>query len=486
MEVVIIFLYILVCTVLFIYSLVEFSLLLSALFRKAKHPTIEWDELPHVTIQLPVYNEAFVIERLIDCVAKLNYPKEKLEIQVLDDSTDETSLKAKERVAFYAQQGLDIQHIQRPHREGYKAGALDYGLRSAKGKFIAIFDADFLPSSDFLLKAMPYFADEKTGVVQSRWTYVNERFSFLTRIQTIMLNTHFAIEHAGRNRSGAFINFNGTGGIWRRTCIDDAGGWMSDTLTEDLDLSFRAQMKNWQFVYVKEIESPSELPITFPGYKAQQFRWAKGAAECARKNIPQLLRSKTSTLWAKLIGSFHLLNSSVFLVVLCFVLFSFPLTYALAHLPSEHYLKSVIKLFMISNILLLSVFVGGLSLTPRKHWSSIVLFPFTFLGFLVVNLGVALYMSLGVAEGYLGRKSEFVRTPKFNVRGGKNADVKKYTRVKVTPLFLLEFLLFAYGFFQLWYAYHVKDAYAMVFAGMFSLGLGYNVLATLYYSTRNA
>lgn len=486
MGVVIIFTYIAVCTVLFIYSLVEFSLLIASLVRKVNQPKKHWEELPHVTVQLPVYNEAFVIERLIDCVAQLNYPKDKLEIQVLDDSTDETASKARAKVEAYAKMGIDIQYIQRAHRQGFKAGALDYGLQSAKGEFVAIFDADFLPSKDFLLAAMPYFSDSKTGVVQSRWTYVNERYSFLTRIQTIMLNTHFSVEHAGRNRSGAFINFNGTGGVWRRSCIEDAGGWMSDTLTEDLDLSFRAQMKGWNFVYVKEIESPSELPITYPGYKTQQFRWAKGAAECARKNIPRLLRNKTATVWAKLIGSFHLLNSSVFFVVLCFMLLSFPLTYALAHLPEQHYLKLVLKLFTISNVLLLSVFIGGLTLTPRKHWSMIVLFPLTFLGFLIVNMGVALYMSLGVAEGYLGKKSEFVRTPKFNVMAGKNGDVHKYTRVKVTPLFLMEVLLFAYGIFQLWYAFHVQDTFAMTFASMFSLGLGYNVFATLYYSTRSA
>lgn len=486
MGIVIIFLYIAVCTVLLVYSVVEFSLLISTLFRKENHQKRTWDQWPNVTVQLPVYNEAYVIERLIDCVAQLDYPKDKLQIQVLDDSTDETSEKARVKVEMYAKTGLDIEYIQRPHRQGFKAGALDFGLQTAKGEFIAIFDADFLPAPDFLLRAIPYFSGDEVGVVQSRWTYVNERYSFLTRIQTIMLNTHFSIEHSGRNRSGAFINFNGTGGIWRRTCIENAGGWMSDTLTEDLDLSFRAQMKGWKFVYVREIESPSELPITYPGYKTQQFRWAKGAAECARKNIPQLLRSKATSFWAKWIGCFHLLNSSVFFVVLGFILFSFPLTYALAHLPQEHYLKSVLNVFMISNILLFAVFVGGIALTPRKHWSSILLFPFTFLGFLIVNMGVALYMSLGVIEGYLGKKSEFVRTPKFNVNGQKKDDVGKYTRVKVTPLFLMEVLLFAYAIFQIWYAIHVGDTFAIAFASMFTLGLGYNVVATIYYSTRNA
>ena len=478
-----IYLYILVCGVLLIYSVVEFFLLINSLFRKAQHKRKTWEDLPNVTVQLPVYNEAFVIERLIDCVSRLNYPKDKLEIQVLDDSNDETSLKAKLKIEHYAKEGLNIQHIQREHREGFKAGALDYGLRSAKGEFIAIFDADFLPPQDFLLLTIPYFSDDNIGVVQTRWTYVNERYSFLSRIQTIMLNTHFSVEHAGRNQSGAFINFNGTAGLWKRGCIDDAGGWTSDTLTEDLDLSFRAQMKGWKFVYVKDIESPSELPITYPGYKAQQFRWAKGAAECARKNIPNLWRNKTTSIWANIVGTFHLLNSSVFLVVLSFILLSLPVSYSIEHLPEQHVLKYVLNVFMLSNILLLSVFIGGLILTPDKHWTSILFFPFTFIGFLIVNMGIAMYMSLGVIEGYLGMKSEFVRTPKFNVIRNKNGDINKYTRVKITPLFLMELILLLYGFIQLWYSFSIQDIFAMIFAIMFTLGLGYNALATIYYST---
>ncbi len=485
MEIAILIIYIIICVVLLIYSAVEFSLLLNYIFRRQKHAKREWKELPVVTIQLPMYNESFVVDRLLDQVVKMNYPMDKLEIQVLDDSTDDTVEKARSKVEFYQSKGIDIQYIRRAEREGFKAGALDYGLNTAKGEFIAIFDADFLPSENFLLDAMPYFSHEKVGVVQSRWTYVNENFSLLTRLQTVMLNTHFSVEHAGRNRSGAYINFNGTAGIWRRSCIDDAGGWMADTLTEDLDLSFRAQTRGWEFKYAMEIESPSELPITFPGYKTQQFRWAKGAAECAKKNIPGLLKSKGSSTWAKLVGCFHLLNSSVFLIVLGFILLSFPVTYSLSQLPPDAWVFNVIGVFLLSNVLLLSVFIGGNIGHAENKLIAILTFPFVFIGFLIINMGVSLYMSLGVLEGYLGKKSEFVRTPKFNVVGKKRDDLGKYTRVKITPLLVMETLLLGYGIFQIIYAYSLGDVFAMVFASMFVIGFGYNVGSTLYYSSKS-
>lgn len=484
MEITILIIYLLVCSVLFVYSTVEFSLLINYLFRKPKRSKKEWEEWPIVTIQLPVYNEAYVIERLIDRIAEINYPCDKLEIQVLDDSTDDTSEKAKERVQHYREKGLDIHYIRRDDRAGFKAGALDYGLRTARGEFIAIFDADFLPDPNFLMDTLPYFSEANIGVVQSRWTYINEDYSLLTRVQTVMLNTHFSVEQEGRNSSGAYINFNGTAGVWRRECINDAGGWMADTLTEDLDLSFRAQMKGWKFTYAIEIESPSELPITFPGYKTQQFRWAKGAAECARKIIPNLWRSKTTSLWAKWVGSFHLLNSSVFLVVLSFILLSFPVCYSLQQLPEDTIFRWLMKGFVVSNILLLAVFVGGNFIDTKRSWFSILTFPFVFIGFLIVNMGVSLYMSLGVVEGYLGKKSEFIRTPKFNVVGKNTDSVAKYTRVRITPLFIMESLIFVYGIFQWCYAYSVGDVFAMVFASMFTVGFGYTVAATLYYSTR--
>lgn len=460
-------------------------LLLNYLFRKKTVETKKWDTLPHVTIQLPMYNEKFVVERLIDAIVQIDYPKDKLEIQVLDDSTDETIEKAKVKVAYYHAEGYDIQYIQREDRSGFKAGALDYGLRTAKGEFIAIFDADFLPSTSFLMDSIPHFSDDKVGVVQSRWGYLNENYSFLTRLQTVILNTHFSVEQAGRNRSKAYINFNGTAGIWSKRCIDDAGGWMADTLTEDLDLSFRAQMKGWKFKYVMEIESPSELPITFPGYKAQQFRWAKGAAECVKKNLSALWKSSAS-FWAKTIGSFHLLNSSVYLVVLSFILLSFPMSHALQQLKGNAMVGSILPFFLISNVLLLCVFVGGNLYNTKKSALQWLAFPIVFLGFLIVNMGMSLYMSIGVMEGYLGKKSEFVRTPKFNVLASKKMEVQKaYTKISLTPLNILELVIVCYGVFQLTYSVLNRDVFGVVFAAMFTIGFGYNVGSTVYHASFN-
>jgi cellulose synthase/poly-beta-1,6-N-acetylglucosamine synthase-like glycosyltransferase len=426
------------------------------------------------------------VERLIDRIVELNYPKDKLEIQILDDSTDDTIEKAKTKVAFYQEQGFDIQYIQREDRAGFKAGALDYGLKSAKGEFVAIFDADFLPDVDFLMKAIPYFSHEKVGVVQSRWTYLNENYSFLTRLQTVILNTHFSVEQGGRNASGAYINFNGTAGIWRKSCIADAGGWQADTLTEDLDLSFRAQIKGWKFAYVHEIESPSELPVTLPAYRAQQFRWSKGAAECVRKNVRKLIKDKRPTAWAKLIGSFHLLNSSVYLIVVSIILLSFPLSIAINQLPADSWIYNLFHVFLGTNILLLLVFAGGNISASKNKLIGIITFPFIFISFLMVNMGMSVYMALGVIEGYLGKKSEFVRTPKFNITADKTkGDRHKYNRIQITPLLLIETLFLGYGIFQIFYHSAHHNIPMIIFTSAFSIGFAYNVFATVYYSITN-
>ena len=472
-----------ISTLLLIYSLVEFSLLLNFLFRKNKHEQKEWSELPHVTIQLPLYNESYVVERLLDRIVELDYPKDKLEIQVLDDSTDDTIEKAKAKVEFYQKQGFDIQYIQRDNRVGFKAGALDFGLNTAKGEFVAIFDADFMPKTSFLKEAIPYFSNDKIGVVQSRWTYLNENYSFLTRLQTVILNTHFSVEQGGRNASGAYINFNGTAGIWRKSCIADAGGWEADTLTEDLDLSFRAQIKGWKFAYVREIESPSELPITLPAYRAQQFRWSKGAAECVRKNVLRLIRDKRPSVWAKLIGSFHLLNSSVYLIVVSFILLSFPVSLAVGNLPDDSWVYYLFPVFLCTNLLLFCVFAGGNIYSSNNKLIGTITFPFIFISFLIVNMGMSVYMALGVVEGFIGKKSEFVRTPKFNITAqNSNEDHKKYSRIQITPLLLIEALFMVYGIFQVIYHLINGNIPMLIFTTAFTIGFAYNVSATVYHS----
>ena len=375
---------------LFLYISLEIILLIYTLLAKKKNKNIKLTSFPKVTIQLPVYNEKFVVERLIDSVVKIDYPTDKLEIQILDDSSDETSDIIKEKVAHYKNEGFKINHIQRWNRIGYKAGALDYGLKICEGEFIAIFDADFVPDKNFLLHTISYFNNSKVGVVQTRWTHINEKFSFITRAQSIMLNFHFSVEHLGRTTSGAFVNFNGTAGIWRKSCIEDSGGWHADTLTEDLDLSFRAQIKGWEFKYLFDTESPAELPITLDAYKTQQFRWSKGAAECVRKNTKPLWTSK-STFWSKLVGTAHLINSSIFIIVFLLILTS-PVVFWLSKQGLVHYSNSnfipYTSLFITISITVM--FFTGHLIVSKNKWREILFFLPNFYMFLVMSLSISL------------------------------------------------------------------------------------------------
>src|ERR687883_106700 len=271
-------------------------------------PAGQFATLPPVTIQLPIYNEMYVADRLIDAVCQLDYPRELLEIQVLDDSTDETRAVAEQAVRRNAAKGIDITYLHRTDRTGFKAGALEAGMKVAKGEFIAIFDADFIPSTDFLQRTVQFFSDPKVAMVQARWGHINQDYSLLTKVQSILLDAHFVLEHGGRNRSGHFFNFNGTAGIWRRAAIVDAGGWQHDTLTEDLDLSYRAQLRGWRFVYLPEIEAPAELPVEMSSFKSQQFRWAKGSIQVAKKMLPTILRAEIP-FSVKMEAFFHLTNN---------------------------------------------------------------------------------------------------------------------------------------------------------------------------------
>ncbi|MGQ0506888.1 MAG: cellulose synthase family protein, partial [Myxococcaceae bacterium] len=271
-------------------------------------------QLPRVTIQLPIFNEMYVVERLVDSVCKIEYPSELLEIQVLDDSTDETCGIARAVVERNRRLGHNVVYIHRENRQGFKAGALENGLKLAQGEFVAVFDADFVPSPDFLKRTVPFFSDDKIGMVQVRWGHLNREYSILTQAQSIFLDGHFIIEHTARNRSGAFFNFNGTAGIWRRSTINDAGGWQHDTLTEDLDLSYRAQLKGWQFVFLPDVVSPAEVPVDMNAFKSQQHRWAKGSIQTARKLLPTILRSNLPTA-VKREAFFHLTNNLAYLLM---------------------------------------------------------------------------------------------------------------------------------------------------------------------------
>jgi cellulose synthase/poly-beta-1,6-N-acetylglucosamine synthase-like glycosyltransferase len=370
---------------------------------------------PFVTIQLPIYNEQYVIHRLIDNIVQMDYPSDRFEIQILDDSTDETSALIAQKVRHYQTQNIQIVHIQRKNRTGFKAGALRDALPQAMGEFIAIFDADFLPKPNFLKQMLPYFANPKVGVVQGRWEHINNDYSLLTRLQVLQLNVHFTIEQVGRQKGNFLLQFNGTAGIWRRTAIEDAGGWEADTLTEDLDLSYRAQLRGWQIEYVEKVGVPSELPVEMNGLKAQQFRWMKGGAENVRKLLYKVWQ-KPYSISRKIYAAQHLLCSTLFLMLFLAAITSLPLLYFLPKMGEN--IPFFYLLYLSFGIVLALILVANLKENIRKKgfWQTllelIVIMPF----FIAMISGLCLHNAIAVLEGFSGKKSDFVRTPKFDIQ----------------------------------------------------------------------
>ncbi|NOQ72971.1 MAG: glycosyltransferase [Crocinitomix sp.] len=433
---------------LLVFVVHELYLMVIALFRKKKKtPQYDQKKQYSVTVQLPVYNEKYVIERLLKSAASLDYPDHLLEIQVLDDSTDETTELIQKFIANN-ERGAVFKHIRREDRSGYKAGALDYGLNTAEGEFIAVFDADFIIEPSFLEKVVPLFADENVGVVQTKWLHVNEKYTLLTRAQAIMLNTHFSIEQLGRSSAKCFINFNGTAGIWRKVCISDAGGWHADTLTEDLDLSYRAQIKGWKFAYLFDVGSPAELPVTFEAYRTQQHRWSKGAAECVRKNWKLLWGAKIP-LKAKILGAFHLLNSSVYLLIIPLILLS-PIIYYVTknNLIELELSQEMSAIGLITTSLLILIFFTGNLIGQKNKLKRILLFIPSLFMFFAMTSGISLYMIIGVIQGYRRKSSAFVRTPKFGEKGELKDKIKKgYDFKKEFSLKAFEAFFLCYGVF---------------------------------------
>jgi cellulose synthase/poly-beta-1,6-N-acetylglucosamine synthase-like glycosyltransferase len=422
------------------FSLTQWQL--TRLARRAPAPPTppEPTSWPLVTVQLPVYNELNVVARIIDAAAALDYPPDRLRIQVLDDSTDESVAVAAARVAHHQAQGLRITHVRRPTRQGYKAGALAHGLAETDGEFIAIFDADFIPEPDFLRRVLPYFTSPEIGMVQTRWGHLNEQDSLLTRLQAFGLNAHFLVEQVGRQAGGHFLNFNGTGGVWRRACIADAGGWHADTLTEDLDLSYRAQLRGWRFRYLPQVVAPAELPAHLDALKSQQYRWNKGAAETARKHLGRVWRAPGLPLATRLHATFHLLNSSVFAVILFMALLSVPLVWVRAHRPE---LKPVFRLASVFVLTLLPLtyyyyVAWRRGAPPAGRW-----FAPTFLLFISLSMGLALHNARAVAQGLLRRASPFVRTPKLG-QGAATTTARRYRVRETGRLPLAEALLTLY------------------------------------------
>lgn len=397
-----------------------------------------WQELPKVTVQLPIFNEKYVVERLIEAAAAFRYPEDKLEIQLLDDSTDETVGIIKDKIKAYP--NINFQYIHREDRIGFKAGALRHGLEKASGELIAIFDADFVPDPDFLLKTVPFFEDKQVGLVQSRWTHLNENHSLLTRLQAFALDAHFMVEQIGRNAQDVFINFNGTGGIWRKACIIDAGNWEDDTLTEDLDLSYRAQKKGWKFIYRPDIESPAELPPVMSAIKSQQFRWTKGGAECAKKHLISVLGQGFG--WrTKLHATAHLLNAVIFIAVFLVSLSSIPVWYAFYKGMIPDNLFQAAAIFLVGFVIIALVyFFANLSLVGYT-WKGILRFLWELPLFLAVSMGLALHNAQAVWEGFSGKKSPFIRTPKYNLQSKAHWKENAYNQLQVPFTTYIEGLL---------------------------------------------
>jgi cellulose synthase/poly-beta-1,6-N-acetylglucosamine synthase-like glycosyltransferase len=491
MELVLIFIYGGFLSFILLYSIVQLNLVI--LYRKSKKnekpedliaPAIKDEDLPMITIQLPIYNELYVIERLIDACARFDYPRDKYEIQILDDSTDETVELVAAKVLVLKAEGLNIEHIQRPDRVGYKAGALRYGMEICKGEFIAIFDADFIPVPEFLRKTVPWFySDDKIGVVQTKWTHINQEYSMLTRLQAVGLDAHFTVEQQGRNQGRHFINFNGTAGIWRRKTIEDAGGWQADTITEDLDLSYRAQLKGWVFKYLEDVGSPAELPAEMNALKSQQFRWSKGAAECTVKNLPRVIRAKGVPFGTKVHAIFHLMNSFVFVCILMSALLSIPLLFIKNDFQQYGFIFQLASLYIISFIFLSLFYWTSLARDGDRgikgFWKFLKYFPF----FLAVSMGLSLHNSIAVFEGYVGRKTPFVRTPKFNINTKDDKWQKnKYIMPKLNFLTVVEGLMVVYFLWGIFMGFKIGDYGMMPFHTMLVFGFGFIFFYTLKHS----
>ena len=429
-------------------------------------------------MQLPIYNERYVTERLVEAVAQFDYPRELLQIQVLDDSTDETQAIARDCVERYHDLGVPIEYIHRDNREGYKAGALQEGLKTATGEFVAIFDADFIPPADFLRRTVPYFTDSKLAMVQTRWSYINRNYSALTEVEAILLDGHFAIEHSSRYRSGLFFNFNGTAGIWRREAIEDAGGWQHDTLTEDTDLSYRAQIRGWQFLYLPEIDCPSELPVEMNAFKSQQARWAKGLMQTAKKILPQVMRADIPAS-VKAEAFFHLTANISYPLMIFMSMILLPAMIVRFYQGWFQVLVIDLPLFLASTCSISSFYLAAERALYPKTWKRTFLYlPFV----MAVGIGIAVRNAVAVLEAIVGKKSEFVRTPKYRVEAGAKQDgawIKKSYHKRAGWMPYAEVLLGLYFAAGVFYAIQNENYATTPFLLLFVWGYLYTGLMSL-------
>ena len=449
------------------------------IYMKHKHeqpqPKAAFDQLPVVTIQLPLFNEMYVVDRLVDAVCKIEYPRELLEIQVLDDSTDETREIAMLAVRRHAMQGVDIKYIHRQDRTGYKAGALDEGLKVARGKFVAIFDADFIPKPDFLTRTIHYFTDDKVALVQARWGHVNEDYSLLTKIQAVLLDAHFVLEHGSRNRAGCFFNFNGTAGIWRRDAIYDGGGWQHDTLTEDLDLSYRTQLKGWQFVFVRDHVSPAELPVEMNAFKSQQHRWAKGSIQTFLKLMPRILQSN-QPFHVKAEAFFHLSANFNYPLMCVLSVLMAPSMVIRYNMGWYEMILIDIPLFLAATASVANFYmVCQRELYPQTWTERLRYLPLL----MSIGIGLAVNNTKAVFEALFHKQSEFARTPKHHIESGGDEWIGKKYRQSVAVQPMIELALGLYFTATLFYAL-ANGIYGTVpFLMLFQVGFLYTGMLSL-------
>src|SRR5215510_5025497 len=432
------------------------------------------DPQPAVTIQLPLYNEMYVADRLIEAVCAIDYPRELLEIQVLDDSVDETRSIAESAVRRFAAKGVDIKYYHRTDRQGFKAGALEAGLKVARGELIAIFDADFIPTPDFLQRLLPHFADPRVGMVQARWGHINRDYSLLTKIQAILLDGHFVLEHGGRNRGGRFFNFNGTAGVWRRTAIEEAGGWQHDTLTEDLDLSYRAQLRGWRFVFVSDLIAPAEVPVEMNAFKSQQHRWAKGSIQTCRKLLPRILQSNLP-LGIKIEAFFHLTANFNYPLMCVLSMLMFPSMVIRYNMGWYEMLLIDIPMFFAATFSFCNFYIVCQREIHTDWRTRVKYVPFL----MSVGIGLSINNTRAVFEALFNKDSEFARTPKYRIEADADEWVGKRYRQSVAVQPLIELLLGLYFTWTVFYALANQIYGTLPFLVLFQVGFLYTGLLSV-------
>ncbi len=470
--------YFIVLTLLASYGLHRY-LLVYLYYKHKKNRTGEpaelFAELPRVSVQLPIFNEQFVVERLLDTICKLDYPQEKLDIQVLDDSTDETQAVAKGLVEHYASLGHPVTYHHRVDRVGFKAGALAEGMKTARGEYIAIFDADFVPPPDFLLRTIHHFTNPKIGMVQTRWTHINRSYSFLTEVEAILLDGHFVLEHSGRAGSNVFFNFNGTAGVWRGQAIEEAGGWEHDTLTEDTDLSYRAQLKGWKFIYLQDVECPAELPVEMTAFKTQQARWAKGLIQTGKKILPRVLKSD-EPFHVKFESWYHLTANLSYPLMIMLSVLLLPAMIIRFYQGWFQMLYIDLPLFLASTFSISSFYlVSQRELFPRKWPRAILYIPFL----MALGIGLTITNTRAVIEALIGKQSAFARTPKYHVESKKDKIRAAKYRRRLGWVPWLELLIGGYFAMTVYYAVANENYITVPFLILFVVGYWYTGLMSL-------